>query len=227
MCSRVTDGATVIEAAHTNVLGPRGLGQKTSDFSAIPLCAGHHRENLDSYHLLGENGFSHKHGIDLKEFVLRLQSRFWQQDVSASRAVCPVELEISGMGAEEMELWQTGNINMPGETPILLPPSAADPILDEVVRRLQELYCPEQIYLFGSTARGESGPDSDYDLMVVVPDSTPVALRDSGRAYKAIWRLGVATDVLVWTHSDFVERLQLKSSLPSTIAREGKLLYAA
>ena len=131
------------------------------------------------------------------------------------------------MGAEEMELWQTGNINMPGETPILLPPSAADPILDEVVRRLQELYCPEQIYLFGSTARGESGPDSDYDLMVVVPDSTPVALRDSGRAYKAIWRLGVATDVLVWTHSDFVERLQLKSSLPSTIAREGKLLYAA
>ena len=85
----------------------------------------------------------------------------------------------------------------------------------------------EQIYLFRSTARGESGPDSDYDLMVVVPDSTPVSLRDSGRAYKAIWRLGVATDVLVWTHSDFADRLPLKASLPSTIGREGKLLYAA
>jgi hypothetical protein len=58
-------------------------------------------------------------------------------------------------------------------------------------------------------------------------DSTPVALRDSGRAYKAIWRLGAATDVLVWTHYDFEERLQLKASLPSTIAREGRLLYAA
>ena len=107
------------------------------------------------------------------------------------------------------------------------PPSADDPVLGEVVRRLSEVYHPVRIYLFGSAARGDAGPDSDYDLMVVVADSTPVALRDSGRAYKAIWRLGVATDVLVWTHSDFEERLPLRASLPSTIAREGKLLYAA
>ena len=107
------------------------------------------------------------------------------------------------------------------------PPSADDPVLAEVVQRLCELYRPERIYLFGSTARGESGPDSDYDLMVVVPDDTPALLRDSGRAYKAIWRLGVAVDVLVWTHSDFEDRLQLKASLPSTIVREGKRLYAA
>ena len=90
ICSRVSGRATVIEAAHTNALGRRGMGQKTSDFSAIPLCAAHHRENLDSYHVLGEQGFSHKHGIDLKELVLRLRSRFWQQDVSASRVVHPV-----------------------------------------------------------------------------------------------------------------------------------------
>jgi len=130
--------------------------------------------------------------------------------------------------AEEMKLWQTGNTNMPeAGPPIFAPPSADDPILAEVVRRLQELYHPEAIYLFGSTARGESGPDSDYDLMVVVPDSVPVSLRDSGRAYRAIWRLGVAADVLVWPHSDFEERLQLKASLPSTIVREGRRLYAA
>ena len=81
----------LVEAAHTNTLGPRGLGQKSTDFSAIPLCSGHHRENWDSYHVLGENGFSHKYGIDLKEFVLRLQ-RFWQQDVARSHAVHPVEV---------------------------------------------------------------------------------------------------------------------------------------
>jgi hypothetical protein len=67
--------------------GCQGMGQKTSDFSAIPLCAAHHRENPDSYHVLGEKEFSDRHGIDLKDLVLRLQSRFWQQDVSASRAV--------------------------------------------------------------------------------------------------------------------------------------------
>jgi len=70
-------------SGHTNVFGSRGLGQKTSDFSAVPLCSGHHRENLDSYHALGEEEFSHRHGIDLKEIALRLQSRFWQ-GVSAS-----------------------------------------------------------------------------------------------------------------------------------------------
>jgi hypothetical protein len=92
VCTRLSGGANVTEAAHTNALGRRGLGQKTSDFSAIPLCAAHHRENLDSYHVLGEVGFSHKHRIDLQNLVLRLQSRFWQRDVSASRAVCPVEV---------------------------------------------------------------------------------------------------------------------------------------
>src|SRR5580765_5158425 len=104
-------------------------------------------------------------------------------------------------------MWQTGNANMPVVVPpTFAPPSADDPILAEVVRRLQELYHPEQIYLFGSTARGEANSDSDYDLMVVVPDSMPVSLRDSGRAYKAIWRLGAAADVLVWARSDFEDR---------------------
>ena len=92
VCSRVSGGVTVIEAAHTNVLGPRGLWQKTTDFSAIPLCSGHHRENLDSYHLLGEPEFLHQHGIDLKDLVLRLSSRFWQKDGPALRAVHPVEV---------------------------------------------------------------------------------------------------------------------------------------
>src|ERR1019366_675591 len=79
VCSRVSGGATVIEAAHTNVLGPRGIGQKTSDFSAIPLCGGHHRENLDSYHRLGERWFAQVHQIRLPELVQALNSRYGRQ----------------------------------------------------------------------------------------------------------------------------------------------------
>jgi predicted nucleotidyltransferase len=52
-------------------------------------------------------------------------------------------------------------------------PTAGDPVLSEVVRRLVEAYRPEYIYLFGSVARGDAGPDSDYDIMVVVPDDAP------------------------------------------------------
>jgi hypothetical protein len=58
-----------IEAAHTAALGPRGLRQKTSDFSAVPLCANHHRFAPDSYHALGERSFAQRHGLDLVMIV--------------------------------------------------------------------------------------------------------------------------------------------------------------
>ena len=93
VCSRVSGGLTVIEAAHTNALGPRGMGQKTSDFSAIPLCSGHHRGSPDSYHRLGEKEFSDQHRIDLEDMVRALQSRFRQQEISQSGAVRAVMVE--------------------------------------------------------------------------------------------------------------------------------------
>ena len=105
-------------------------------------------------------------------------------------------------------------------------PSDLDPVLRDIVDRLVETYLPRRIYLFGSAGRGDATPDSDYDLMVLVPDDTPASFRDSGRAYRALWKLGAAVDVLVWRLSDFEGRLHLKASLPSAIEREGKLLYA-
>ena len=92
VCDRVTGGATVIEAAHTNVLGARGMSQKTSDLSAIPLCSGHHRESMGSYHQLGEQEFSRKHAIDLEELVRTLRSGFRQKEMAALRAVHPLEV---------------------------------------------------------------------------------------------------------------------------------------
>lgn len=106
-------------------------------------------------------------------------------------------------------------------------PTGADGKLLEVVRRLVEVYAPERIYLFGSTARGDSDEDSDLDIMVVVPDDTPAPLCSAGRAYQALWGVGVAVDVLIWTRSAFDERLHLNASLPATILREGRLLHAA
>ena len=96
-----------------------------------------------------------------------------------------------------------------------------------MVRRLVQAYRPERIYLFGSVARGDAGPDSDYDIMVVVPDEAPREMRDCDLAYRTLRGLGIAKDVLVWTQSDFDQRLHLKASLPSTILREGKPLHAA
>jgi len=108
-----------------------------------------------------------------------------------------------------------------------------DPILqgDEklrlVVERLIEAYRPERVYLFGSVARGEAGPDSDYDLLLVVPDNAPPEHRRSRLAYETLWGTGVAVDALVCARAWFEARTHLRASLPGTVLREGRLLYAA
>jgi len=110
-------------------------------------------------------------------------------------------------------------------TTIFKTPLASDPPLAEVVRRLVEAYRPEHIYLFGSVARGDAGPDSDYDLLVVVPDDAPAERRRSRLAYEVLRGTGTAVDVLVCTHSYFEQRRLLKASLPGTVLREGRALH--
>ena len=97
--------------------------------------------------------------------------------------------------------------------------------LEEVLKRLVAAYEPERIYLFGSRARGDAGADSDYDLLVVVPDTAPPERRSSRLAYEVLWGTGIAVDALVWGSTRFRSRLHLKASLPATVEREGRLLY--
>jgi predicted nucleotidyltransferase len=95
------------------------------------------------------------------------------------------------------------------------------------MRRLVTTYEPEQVYLFGSRARADEGADSDYDLLVIVPDSAPQERRRAKLAYQALRGTGCAADVVVWTRTWFDRRLHLRASLPAIVVREGKLLYAA
>jgi predicted nucleotidyltransferase len=99
--------------------------------------------------------------------------------------------------------------------------------LDEIVERLKAAYEPERVYLFGSRARGEGGPDSDYDILVVVPDGAQGGRRGSRLAYQALRGTGTAVDVLVRTRDYFESRKHLKASLSATVSDEGRLLYAA
>jgi len=101
-----------------------------------------------------------------------------------------------------------------------------DPVVDEIVRRLVAAYAPEAMYLFGSAARGEQGPNSDYDVLLVVPDDAPVERLRARRAYEVLWGIGVAVDVLVWRRSAFEEGAAVSTSLPAAVVREGVLLHA-
>lgn len=107
-------------------------------------------------------------------------------------------------------------------------PAVADPILADIVNRLVDGYDPERVYLFGSAARGGAGMDSDYDLMLVVPDdATPERLR-ARKAYAELLKgVGAPVDVLIMTRSAFDAKAEVVGSLPATIVSEGVLLHAS
>ena len=98
--------------------------------------------------------------------------------------------------------------------------------IEEITRRLVEFYHPVKIYLFGSVARGDAGPDSDLDFCVVVPDDTPRDKFRAGASRQALRDIAVASDVVPWTKTDFEQRAAwVKASLPATVVREGRVLY--
>jgi uncharacterized protein len=97
--------------------------------------------------------------------------------------------------------------------------------IEEITRRLVEYYHPARIYLFGSEARGDAGPDSDLDFCVVLPDDAPESLYRPG-IHRALWSVGTAADIIRFPLGDFEARAaHVVSSLPATVLREGRLLY--
>lgn len=100
-----------------------------------------------------------------------------------------------------------------------------DGALDEAVTRLVATFAPTRIYLFGSRARGDAGPDSDYDLLVVVRASSVPGFRRDQVAYRALRGIALPKDVMVWTEAEFGDRVGFPASLPATVAREGQVLY--
>lgn len=95
----------------------------------------------------------------------------------------------------------------------------------QMVRRIVSEFAPERIILFGSHARGDAGPDSDVDLLVVMP------VEGSSRE-KAV-EIGVALhdiripkDIVVTTPEAFESRKEIVGTIERPAAREGRVLYA-
>jgi predicted nucleotidyltransferase len=94
-------------------------------------------------------------------------------------------------------------------------------ILRDVVRRVVEASTPESIILFGSAARGEMGPHSDVDLLVVKGGRFDRA-RVTDRIYRSLFGVDAAVDIVVVT-PDEVEKYRDEHCLVIAPAlREGK-----
>jgi len=99
-------------------------------------------------------------------------------------------------------------------------------VLDEIVRRIVEVAQPEKIILFGSAVRGEMGPNSDVDLLVVKSD---VAHRGrlAGAIYMNLIGVGQAVDVIVVTPEDIERYRDAIGLVIEPALREGKTVYVA
>ena len=102
----------------------------------------------------------------------------------------------------------------------------AQEVLDEIIQRIVVVAQPDRIVLFGSAARGEMGPHSDVDLLVVKSGAFDQS-RLLGDIYLNLHGVGQAVDVIVVTPEQ-VERYRNTHCLVIAPAlREGKEVYHA
>ncbi len=98
-------------------------------------------------------------------------------------------------------------------------------LLEEITRRILAVSNPERIILFGSKARGDVGPDSDLDLLVI-KDEVDSTRAEAARIYQALADLSVPIDVVV-VRKAYVERYSdLVGTVVRQALREGQVLYA-
>jgi hypothetical protein len=94
-----------------------------------------------------------------------------------------------------------------------------------LVERLVAAFDPEAIYLFGSRARGDATPLSDFDLMMITRSDKHAASFDLGEAYAPVQGLGVACEVIPCSRATFEREKHARTGICQTVAHEGRLVY--
>lgn len=99
-----------------------------------------------------------------------------------------------------------------------------DRVLNQIIKRVAETEQPDRMILFGSRARGDARPNSDYDLLVIKDSQQPRYAR-SADLYVSLADLPVEVDVLVYTPDEVAEWSSVREAFVTTAIREGKVLY--
>lgn len=98
--------------------------------------------------------------------------------------------------------------------------------IENLTRQIVQAAHPLRIILFGSAARGDMGPHSDIDLLIVMPEGT-----DSGKVthdlYNQVGGVNIGYDLIVVT-PDILEKYKDNCALVYKWAlKEGRQVYAA
>jgi predicted nucleotidyltransferase len=94
-----------------------------------------------------------------------------------------------------------------------------------VIADLVEACDPLQVILFGSVARGEDGPDSDLDVLVVLPEIDRARRHELVARLRRVVTAPVPVDVFVTDPSEIERRRDVIGSLPYWPLREGRVVH--
>ena len=98
--------------------------------------------------------------------------------------------------------------------------------LEEIVRRVVAVAAPEQIFMFGSAARGAMGPNSDIERWVVKAGDYHRG-RLTEEIYMGLFGVGAAVDVVVATPEDVERYRDCHATVLAPALSEGVLLHGA
>jgi len=103
---------------------------------------------------------------------------------------------------------------------------AVPAVIAALVDRIVAQAHPEQVILFGSHATGHARPDSDVDLLIVVPDEAdPRAV--TVQLYRSLAGMGVPKDLIVVRAREFARWRAVPGTVVATAQREGRRCYVA
>ncbi|MBU0611094.1 MAG: nucleotidyltransferase domain-containing protein [Armatimonadetes bacterium] len=97
-------------------------------------------------------------------------------------------------------------------------------VLDQIVEQIVKVLDPEKIILFGSYARGEAGPDSDVDILVVADVADPDGFR-SVEARTAIGDIPYPLDLVIVTPGEWTTWHDFVNTVMGQAFKYGKPLY--
>ncbi len=96
--------------------------------------------------------------------------------------------------------------------------------IKNVTEQIIEKYKPAKIILFGSAARGQFGPDSDADFLIIKKE-TPYYGADRIRELSEMIDRNIPLDLLIYRPEEFEKRLALGDPFLKSVLKEGKVLY--
>lgn len=96
--------------------------------------------------------------------------------------------------------------------------------IDRLLGRIIEGLKPDRVLIFGSYARGEAGPDSDLDILIIRDsDERPVVRRR--KALILLKGSGVPKDIFILTPGEFEESKDLVGTIAYEANHYGKIVY--